>query len=44
MEMGKRAKQGLVIVLVALSLGGSYVPEWTDHNESDAGMTLLGAP
>jgi hypothetical protein len=41
MEMGKRTKRGLIIVLVALSLAGSYVPEWTDHNASDPGITLL---
>ena len=38
--MGKQAKRGLVILLVALCFGGGYVPEWTDYNESDPGITL----
>jgi hypothetical protein len=37
------ARQGLVVVLVAVSAGGSYVPEWTDHNESGPGTTLSSA-
>jgi hypothetical protein len=44
MEMEKRARRGLIIVLVVFSLAGSYAPEWTDYNESDPGLTLLEAP
>lgn len=42
--MEKRVRRGLIIVLVVLSLAGSYAPQWTDYNESDPGITLLGAP
>ncbi len=44
MKMEKRARQTLIIVLVVFSLAGSYAPQWTDHNESDPGITLLEAP
>jgi hypothetical protein len=32
----------LVLMLFALAAatGGGYVPEWTDYNESDPGITL----
>jgi hypothetical protein len=36
-------RRGLIIALVVLSLAGSYAPQWTDHNESDPGTTLLEA-
>lgn len=42
--MEKRARRALIIVLVAFSLVGSYVPQWTDYNDSDPGLTLLEAP
>ena len=34
----------LVVVLAVFSLAGGYVPEWSDWNESDPGITLLEAP
>ena len=30
-----------VIAIAGASLAGSFVPQWTDYNESDPGITLL---
>lgn len=36
------ATRGLAVAVAALSLAGGHVPDWTDYNESDPGVTLLG--
>jgi hypothetical protein len=39
----KRTRPLLITTIAAVSVIGSYVPEWTDFNESDPGVTLIGA-
>lgn len=43
MEIRRRTRRLLITTIAAASLTGSYVPEWTNFNESDPGITLIGA-